>query len=135
MSPNAYTRFEHPADGTAIRVAINEGSFMFGADRLSIFLGQRIGNDGTRVVHFNPDGTMHWTDVPPLEASQASMEMPRDFAYALMCALVQHFDGAGDTRQLRADLLHERGRVDIMVNHIIAMGKQAMDKIPNGEDL
>jgi hypothetical protein len=135
MSHIAHSFYEHDSDGSAIRVAINEGGFMYAQDKLSIFIGQRMGHDGTRVLHFTADGTMQWTDVAPLEACQASMEIPRDFAYALMGALVRHFEGASDARQMRLDLLHERGRVDRMLEHVLAMARQSLDKLPDGTDL
>jgi hypothetical protein len=42
-----------------------------------------------------------------------------DMAKELLRALAKHYDSAYDTTHSREDFLHERGRVDKLINHLI----------------
>lgn len=48
-----------------------------------------------------------------------SLRVNEDAARALYDALAQHFAGETGGRQTRADLMHERGRVDKMIDALI----------------
>lgn len=63
-------------------------------------------------------------DVPPEASNQfhpdePSLRLTDDMARALMDALSAHYGGTSDVRTLRADLLHERGRVDRVIDYLI----------------
>src|SRR6266704_3952615 len=115
-APNTYLEFVDPI-GSHIRVAINEGGFAFANDSVHILMGMRFGNDRTRMMRIGEDGRHHFEDVESHQTTGATMEIPRDFAIALLNALLRHFEGASDMHTVRADLLHERGRVDKMMDH------------------
>jgi hypothetical protein len=48
-----------------------------------------------------------------------ALRMPDEMARALLDALSAHYGGTSDTRTLRSDLLHERGRVDKVTGALI----------------
>ena len=118
--------------GTNIRVAINEGGFAFASDSLHIFMGLKFPDGDTRIMKISEDGRSVLETVPPLASSGPTMIIPRDFAIVLLNALLRHFEGASDMHTVRTDLLHERARVDKMIDHTMSMSRQALDKLSDG---
>lgn len=53
--------------------------------------------------------------------AEASLRLDENAARALYDALAQHFAGEAGGRQTRADLIHERGRVDKLHDALIAI--------------
>lgn len=63
-------------------------------------------NDGTRWVELERDDGTRTDDLAP------TVQLPYDSGRTLLEALVRHYQGAEDTRQLRKDYDAERKRVD-----------------------
>ena len=53
------------------------------------------------------------------------LSVREDHARALLQALVEHFQGAEDTRALRRDYDHEKQRVDRLVDALIESNRRA----------
>jgi hypothetical protein len=121
--------------GTNIRVAINEGGFAFASDSLHIFMGLKFSDGDIRIMRIGDEGRSTLEMASPLEATGPTMIIPRDFAIVLMNALLKHFEGASDMHTLRSDFLHERGRVDKMMEHVLFVAGKALDKVPDGTDI
>jgi hypothetical protein len=61
-----------------------------------------------------------WEPVPGLGAPvEPTMTLPDEVARPLLDALLRHYQGASDMHTVRADLLHERGRVDKLTDAMI----------------
>lgn len=56
-----------------------------------------------------------------------TMLLTNDLARALLDALMRHYQGASDMHTVRADLLHERGRVDKLVTAVIDLADKSLD--------
>lgn len=108
---------------------------MFGSDQLQIWIGLKTGDTSASMVTVGEEGRFEFRQIDGLVATGPTLTLPRDFAMTLMHALVSHFEGGGDVHQVRADLLHERARVDKMIDHILGMSRQALDKLPDGSEL
>lgn len=132
--PHTFIDLNDPS-GTNIRVAINEGGFAFASDSLHIFMGLKFSDGDIRIMRIGDEGRSTLEMASPLEATGPTMVIPRDFAIVLMNALLKHFEGASDMHTLRSDFLHERGRVDKMMEHVMASSRQALDKVPDGTDV
>ena len=52
-------------------------------------------------------------------AQPPTIFIPHEIARALLDALSSHYGGASDTRTLRRDFEHERGRVDLMIKYLV----------------
>jgi hypothetical protein len=78
--------------------------------------------------------TRGWEDLPDdyvlLAADEPSVTMvlPNDAARALLEALLRHYQGASDMHTVRADLLHERGRVDKLTDAVIRIASRGIAK-------
>jgi hypothetical protein len=98
-------------DGIAVRVILkNEG-------------------DVTRMLRINSEGFNEWHEIDSSSGMSvgATLSLPNDAARALLEALLRHYEGASDMHTVRADLLHERGRVDKMVDAIVRLNQSASD--------
>ena len=81
---------------------------------------QRDGERPTRILRIlkgGDDTTYQWADVPasPGEPVEPTLRIGDGEARALLEALARHYGGASDTQTLRADLDHERQRVDELI--------------------
>jgi len=92
-------------------------------DSIRIHLVHHLDQDGTyataEVLH---GGILDWTirhgtvgDVLP-----TTLVLTDDTAHALLDALADHYGGVIGMRTIREDYLHERGRVDQLIQHLIA---------------
>lgn len=118
-----------------IKVAINEGGFAFASDSINIFMGLRFQDGGeVRVLRIGDGGRSQFETIPALAATDPTMIIPKDFALVLLEELLRHFQGASDLHTVRSDYLHERGRVDKMLEQFMSLSRQALDKIPDGPD-
>jgi len=83
----------------------------------------RRNHDGsiTILVPSNSDDQFdQWVDLPPATVPPISYRFPNDVAKALLDALLDHYRGGHDARQLRKDYDHERGRVDKLIDSMIS---------------
>jgi hypothetical protein len=95
--------------------------FAFSADGPSIVIGRKFGGR-IHVLGFDPEYHMPtWTEIEEGDSNSKppTMVLDDDCARALLAALLQHYEGPPDVHNVRADLLHERGRVDKMIGAII----------------
>lgn len=93
-----------------IKAHIAEGPF---GDFLKVFIVDHYGQ-GKRLLHYEGDH-YRWEEIPQDEAiadPRPTVELPWDSGRALLEALMRHYNGAEDTRQLRKDYDAERRRVD-----------------------
>lgn len=97
-----------------------EDDYLNGNVRL--LLAQRAGDALIYVTQLGTDGfgAMETERVEngaaPTNADR--LRLPEDAARALYDALAQHFAAEAGTRQTRADLMHERGRVDRLIDTV-----------------
>lgn len=93
------------------------------ADGISVLIEMR--GDGYRhMMRLDPQGLVSWEVLPPdaaLGPAVPTMTMSDDVARTLLDALLRWYQGAEDMRTVRADLLHERGRVDKLTDTIMAI--------------
>lgn len=101
---------------------VQRDSALFG---VTVMLAQRI-HDAYRYVtgigtgDFGGVATTITTivDAGTMPPPAAHLRIEEDAARALYDALAQHFAGEAGSRQTRADLLHERGRVDQLIETV-----------------
>jgi len=96
------------------------------AEGIRLVVGQRHGNVRQYVTSIT-DGFPQMQVVEPGRADVPTLSIPLDMARALLDALSAHFGGSGAGRELRGDYLHERGRVDNLIQTLstIATGDGA----------
>lgn len=100
-----------------IRVSISDAVSFDGID---IWLGLRYTPTETKVMQFGPDGIHSFKDPEPQYTPVTpTMHLPHEFARALLDQLFRYYAGAQDLHTVRSDLLHERERVDKLVDALI----------------
>jgi hypothetical protein len=87
--------------------------------------------DGTRsILKFTQDGGREWQEIEDLVAGgngvNLTMALEDDEARQLLQELLNHYQGATDMHTVRADLIHERGRVDKMMEHVMSVNAEAV---------
>lgn len=79
-------------------------------------------------MHIDRDGFTHFDPVEDTMAVQKpTLTLSNDAARALLDALTRHYQGASDMHTVRADLLHERGRVDKLMTAVIDLADKSLD--------
>lgn len=73
-----------------------------------------------RILRYSDDGPPTWEDVAPGIEAAPTFRLSHDIARPLLDALHALYAGPSDTRTTRADLLHERGRVDKLIDAVIS---------------
>ena len=103
------------------------------SDALDVFIVMQ--QDGLRrLLHMENSAVFHWDEVGPPGAaiSDAILEptfvLPFDSGRALLDALVRHYQGAEDTRQLRKDYDAERKRVDTVTSELISIARALAER-------
>lgn len=92
----------------------------FTFDGVHIHVRQK-GSLDTLYVTGIENGHLVWeplTETQLLEARPSPLMLTNDVARALLDALLRHYQGASDMHTVRADLLHERGRVDGLIETV-----------------
>lgn len=97
----------------SIRAHISETRLLYGID---ITIADHR-SDVIRILHLTDDGGMRWdeisrTEAAPAEVIEPTVRLPQEAGRALLDALMHHYQGAEDTRQIRRDYDAERKRVD-----------------------
>lgn len=104
-----------------------EDDYLNGSVRL--LLARRSGDALIYVTALGTDGfgamETERVEVNMMPTNAGRLRLPEDAARALYDALAQHFAGEAGTRQTRADLLHERGRVDKLIDVVSTVATQA----------
>lgn len=103
-----------------------EDDYLNGSVRL--LLAQRAGDALIYVTQIGADGyggmETERVEVNMTPTDPGRMRIPEDAARALYDALAAHFAGEAGGRQTRADLLHERGRVDKLIASLSAIAER-----------
>lgn len=73
--------------------------------------------EATEIVFRTITEAEHGTQLPP------TLRIPDHIGRALLDALAAHYGGTTEVQTTRKDLLHERGRVDKMIDHLIKRGE------------
>lgn len=73
-----------------------------------------------RILRYSDGEPPSWEEVAPGTETEPSLRLGLEVARPLLDALHALFAGPSDTRTSRADLLHERGRVDRLIDALIA---------------
>lgn len=108
----------HEGDN-GVRVAIND-EYFFAADSISVTLAHKLDSQTVRVAQIADDGQMNWRMVEiGQNLDHPTLRIPHIFARALLDALLKYYQGASDMHQLRQDYLHERGRVDKLIDSFL----------------
>jgi len=91
------------------------------------FIGQGIAvnvirRNGDRIDALMDLGTVDtfpiWRTIEPATMAPPGLRIPDDVAKALLDALLDHYRGGHDARELRKDYDAERARVDIFIKHL-----------------
>jgi hypothetical protein len=109
-----------------LKVLISD-NFAFASDAVAVAIILQHNHDERSVMHVSPEGYTTWDNVDPLVANKPTFTLPNDAARALLDGLMRHYQGASDMHTVRRDLLHERGRVDKMLEAVTALAGKAMD--------
>jgi hypothetical protein len=103
------------------RVGIHR-DFMLG---VALTLALDYGGDTIRILHFGPDNSQEWKDYNRFTSlDEPTMYLPEELARELYNMLAHFYQGEPDTTTARADLLHERGRVDKLTDALIEANKE-----------
>jgi hypothetical protein len=102
--------------GTKIRVRVTSE---FQLDGIRVWMGIRYDQNYAVMLHFQEHGHQILERIDPMTESAPTMAMSDEFGRALLDALLRHYHGASDMHTLRADYLHERDRVDRMLESMM----------------
>jgi hypothetical protein len=106
-----------------IRVAVSDH---MSVDGVAIRIALRLDYEHIRVMNINEEGYTTWTDVDQMADNYSpTLRLSHGFARALLDALLRYYQGASDMQTTRSDLLHERGRVDRLVEVISGIATSA----------
>lgn len=114
-----------------IQAYLTEGPF---GDALQVFIIDRQEHAPKRLLQTVDDGrAMQWEELPAegaviSEPPIPTFTLPYDSGRALLEALVRHYNGAEDTRQLRKDYDAERKRVDLLANSLIDIARASAER-------
>jgi hypothetical protein len=110
-----------------IQVSI-QSDYRFVFDGIGIAIRDK-NEDGARyAVRFGEYGHLEWeyrTRDEALTVQSPPMVLTDDIARALLQELIRYYHGAEDTRSLRRDYDHERGRVDKLTEALIAIAAKS----------
>jgi hypothetical protein len=91
------------------------------ADGIDIWITMR-GDDRNDRLVLSPqvNGPMGWQLLDPAGGIQPdpTITVPDEAGRAVLDALLRHYEGASDMHTVRGDLLHERDRVDRLLNTV-----------------
>lgn len=96
-------------------------------DGIAVYVLMKHEGEVTKIMHIDEQGFMSWHPVETNAVSSPTLILQNDIGRATLEALMRHYEGASDMHTVRSDLLHERGRVDKMIDHLIAL-----DRYPDG---
>jgi len=110
----------YQAPGSKLRVAVSEQGYAFASDLVQVYMGIKHSEADHSILKIDREtGRFDMVRVEGYVIDNPTLAIPRDFAIALMNALLQHFQGAEDTQTLRGDYLHERERVDKLIGAVV----------------
>jgi hypothetical protein len=60
-----------------------------------------------------------WTEIEDSVLQSPTLTLPNDVGMAMLDTLMRHYQGASDMHTVRSDYLHERGRVDRLLEGLL----------------
>jgi hypothetical protein len=116
-----------PTPESPIRVSVV--SDMFGGG-VSIYIGTRYGPQDVNALRISDDGTPRMEHLEdPFAGSGPTLKLSDEFAQALLNALTRYYQGSADLHTVRADLIHERGRVDDLIRTVSDIARMGVTGI------
>jgi len=112
-----------------IEVRIAEPNFSFGSDALNVYIIMSITETQRKVMHMDPGGYVTWDEIeyPAGSEIKPTIVLQNDIAILFRDALVARYQGTSDTNTIRADLLHERARVDKCLDMLLGNSRSLAD--------
>ena len=104
-------------------------SDQFQIDGIAVYVLMKHEGEVTRVMHITEAGFTQWEPVEDQVIPRPTFTLPNDVGRATLEALIRHYEGAPDLHTVRSDLLHERGRVDKLMNHLMGTATTAVDAL------
>ena len=117
-----------PSESSPVRVYVSDNMIVDGiAVRISL---HRSATD-ILVGKINEHGYLNFTsyDTTTYTDPGVTFALNNDFGRALLEALLRYYNGSEDARTTRADLLHERERVDKLIGVVCGIAHGSMVKI------
>jgi len=108
-----------------IKVLVND-NFAFTSDAVAIAIVLQHSHEERSIMHFTEEGFNRFDTAEPFVTANPTMVIPNDIARALLDALMRYYQGASDMHTVRADLLHERARVDKMIEATIGLADRSL---------
>ncbi len=106
------------------------------ADGVDIWVTMKFEGSPRRILHFR-NGLPDWDEADGT-AQPPTMTLPDDAGRALLEQLLRHYAGSQDLHTVRADLVHERKRVDNLISALtqaLAVTVQPRITVSSREDL
>lgn len=106
--------------------------FAFASDRLAVRLTARDPDMLTPSQHARVEvddfggATLKYEPADPARGGSPTFSLTEPEGRALLEALAAHYGGAGPARAARDDLLHERGRVDTLLDALVGFAGDAI---------
>lgn len=97
----------------------------FMIDGLAVYVSMKHSSTHRQIMHYHGENAVSWDDVDPVAITEPTLKLPGEAARALLDALLRHYQGASDMHTVRADLLHERDRVDKLTSGLLQIAIHA----------
>jgi hypothetical protein len=107
-----------------VRTVIHDSGFLIDGVGVSILVGE---GGERRIVRLTEAGLISYEEFDPSFERTPTFSLPNDLAMSLLEALLRHYQGASDMHTVRADLLHERKRVDGLIESLTKMCSSLID--------
>jgi hypothetical protein len=99
----------------------------FSVGGVAITLGLRNSPTSTAILRIGENGHQTFEEHEGLVAIEhPTMRLSDEFAMMLLEELLRHYQGASDMHTVRSDLLHERGRVDRLIDTLSGIATEAV---------
>jgi hypothetical protein len=99
----------------------------FASDGLRLFIVNKRDSETSDIMRVGEHGWVNWERVNGMVVTDPTMTLPEPIGRVLLEALLRHYAGSQDLHTLRADLLHERGRVDGLITTVATLAGKAID--------
>jgi len=104
----------YPEQGSPIRIQISDNMIV---DGIAVRIALRQSPESILIGKVSASGSIQFQPVgDPYADPPLTFSLQNDFARALLEALLRYYNGSEDARTTRADLLHERDRVDKLIS-------------------
>jgi hypothetical protein len=109
-----------------LKIKLSDSTFGNG---VAVWIKVRSGPDMTRFARVNSEhGYLEWEEVPRHSVIEGcTLLVDDEIARGLLEELLRYYQGASDMHTVRADLLHERERVDKLIGMYADLAEKAID--------